>query len=63
MRHILFALLIVEALLCFAAVEPVQARTDMSRTEIKAMPITERPNRAGHFYGNTVRRRHHRAER
>lgn len=33
------------------------ANYGMSRREIKSMPITERPNRPGHFYGNTVRRR------
>ncbi len=27
-----------------------------TRQAIKAMPILERPNRVGHFYGNTVRR-------
>lgn len=31
--------------------------TAISRNEIRSMPITERPNRPGHFYGNTVRRR------
>ena len=31
-------------------------RTGMSRQEIKSMDILERPNRPGHFYGNTVRR-------
>ena len=25
-------------------------------SSIKAMPITQRPDRPGHFYGNTVRR-------
>lgn len=35
------------------------ART-LTRQEIRAMPIEKRPNRIGHFYGNTVRRRHHR---
>ncbi len=25
------------------------------RQSIRAMPILERPNRVGHFYGNTVR--------
>jgi len=35
------------------------ART-MTRDEIRSMPILERPNRFGHFYGNTVRRRYHR---
>ncbi len=30
----------------------------LTRQEIRNMPILERPNRFGHFYGNTVRRRH-----
>lgn len=30
---------------------------NLSRREIRALPIHERPNRVGHFYGNTVRRR------
>ena len=32
-----------------------------AREEIKSTPITQRPNRPLHFYGNTVRRRHERA--
>jgi len=28
------------------------------RETIRQMPILERPNRPGHFYGNTVRRLH-----
>ncbi len=30
------------------------------RTRIKSMPIEQRPNRTGHFYGNTVRRIYYR---
>ena len=33
------------------------AKYGMTRGEIKSLPILERPNRLGHFYGNTVRRR------
>jgi hypothetical protein len=33
---------------------------NLSRSEIRSMPITHRPSRPGHFYGNTVRRRHSR---
>ncbi len=33
------------------------ANYGMTRREIKSMPITDRPSRPGHFYGNTVRRR------
>lgn len=29
------------------------------RAHVRAMPLLERPNRPGHFYGNTVRRMHH----
>jgi hypothetical protein len=36
---------------------PVSARTEMSRSEIRSLPIETRPSRLGHFYGNTVRRR------
>ena len=32
-----------------------------SRDQIKATPITKRPNRQLHVYGNTVRRRHSRS--
>lgn len=38
-------------------VSPAPARTEMSRQEIRSLPIETRPNRVGHFYGNTVRRR------
>lgn len=31
---------------------------NLSRNEIRSMPIMERPDRPGHFYGNAVRRRH-----
>jgi hypothetical protein len=32
-----------------------------SRDQIKSTPITQRPNRPLHVYGNSVRRRHHRS--
>lgn len=35
----------------------VEAATTLTRAEIRAMPIHNRPDRRGHFYGNTVRRR------
>ncbi|MBI1248610.1 hypothetical protein GC197_12315 [bacterium] len=31
----------------------------MTRAQIRSMPLLERPNRIGHFYGNNVRRVHH----
>jgi hypothetical protein len=33
-----------------------------TRQAIRDMPLLERPNRPGHFYGNTVRRIHDRRE-
>lgn len=36
---------------------PASAATNLTRAEIRAMPIHNRPSRPGHFYGNTVRRR------
>jgi len=30
----------------------------LTREQIRQMPLLERPNRPGHFYGNTVRRIH-----
>jgi len=35
--------------------QQASAYTPAQRATIRAMPITERPNRPGHFYGNTVR--------
>lgn len=32
-----------------------------SRNQIQSIPVTQRPNRPLHVYGNTVRRRHHRS--
>jgi hypothetical protein len=65
-----FASLLLTALLAVAAVaedKSPQAQTapaasatakagGLTRDEIKAMPLLERPNRLGHFYGNTARR-------
>ncbi|EMI21595.1 putative secreted protein [Rhodopirellula maiorica SM1] len=41
---------------------PIIIPTGAYRQEIKSMPIEQRPYRPGHFYGNTVRRRHYRGE-
>jgi hypothetical protein len=43
-----------------APLTPTPASTTLSRQEIRQMPITQRPSRPGHFYGNTVRRAHQR---
>jgi hypothetical protein len=42
--------------------EPVIAR-GAYRQKIRSTPIVHRPNRPLHFYGNTVRRMHHRRSR
>ena len=40
----------------FAAVQVEAAGYAASqRATIRSMPITQRPNRPGHFYGNTIR--------
>lgn len=36
---------------------PTQKRTGYTREEIRAMPLLSRPNRPGHFIGNSIRRR------
>ncbi|PHS09981.1 MAG: hypothetical protein COA78_11655 [Blastopirellula sp.] len=36
------------------------SNSSLSRDHIRSMDILNRPYRPGHFYGNTVRRRHHR---
>jgi hypothetical protein len=56
MRWLVLTLLFLSAWTTFDVSEAT-ARTTLTRTEIRAMPIHQRPNRAGHFYGNTVRRR------
>ncbi len=40
----------------FAVSTASAANNNLSRREIRQMPITERPSRPGHFYGNAVRR-------
>jgi len=40
---------------------PLRVAQNLSRSQIRSMPIEARPNRPIHFYGNAVRRRHHRA--
>lgn len=30
-----------------------------AEAEVRDKPLLERPNRLGHFYGNTIRRRHY----
>jgi hypothetical protein len=67
MRTVALAALLV-AVVAPAPAEAVGASFDPrvvtfgeSREQIKSTPITQRPNRPLHVYGNTVRRRHQRA--
>ncbi len=64
-----FALLVTLALVAVlapaaaprAGAPPVLVAQNLSRTQIRSMPIEARPNRPIHIYGNAVRRRYHRA--
>jgi hypothetical protein len=49
-------ILVVGTLLALSFSTEAPAATNLTRQEIKQMPITQRPSRPGHFYGNTVRR-------
>jgi hypothetical protein len=52
------------ALLSLPAVPQTEvAARELSRQEIRQMPITNRPSRPGHFYGNSVRRAQSRRSR
>jgi hypothetical protein len=52
-RYAILAALLAEP---FVAASTTLAATNLTRREIRQMPITERPSRPGHFYGNAVRR-------
>ena len=40
---------------------PLRMAQNLTRSQIRSMPIEARPNRPIHIYGNAVRRRHHRS--
>ncbi len=42
-----------------AAAQNPLAGVAQSEAQVRSLPIHQRPNRFGHFYGNTVRRRHY----
>lgn len=56
----LFAVMMLVALMYSPTWVPAASRTlrktGMTRDEIRAKPIHDRPNRVGHVYGNSVRR-------
>jgi hypothetical protein len=51
-----YAILVALLVAPFVAGSSTLAATNLTRREIRQMPITERPSRPGHFYGNAVRR-------
>jgi hypothetical protein len=52
-----FLLALAFVISAFALADEVQAASrTLTRAEIRAMPMVSRPNRPGHFIGNTVRR-------
>ena len=55
----MFRRTIIASVFCFGAVAfgvTPECQAQVSRAQIRSMPIQSRPNRPGHFYGNTVRR-------
>ena len=54
MLRFLLALIVAVSAFAFAS-ESQAANTTLSRAQIRAMPMVARPNRPGHFFGNTVR--------
>ena len=59
-RIVTWALLAAAILSVVGTVALARNTANLSRREIRSMPITERPSRPGHFYGNAVRRNYHR---
>ncbi|GAB4142421.1 hypothetical protein [Thermopirellula anaerolimosa] len=62
LRYLLFAGIVASAFWTLPATPVLadSAARSMTREQIRSLPILERPNRFGHFYGNTVRRRYYR---
>lgn len=55
MIRILLAAIVAVSAFAFAG-EVQAASRALTRAEIRRMPMVARPNRPGHFFGNTVRR-------
>lgn len=65
MRNAFMSTAVVAAVLSLVTVPGVSAGSrvvaaNLSRAQIRSMPVIERPSRPGHFVGNAVRRRHER---
>lgn len=64
MRHAIVGAAIAAAVCLVTPARPGAARVvaqNLSRAEIRSLPIEARPNRPIHLYGNAVRRRQQRA--
>ena len=58
-RRSMIAVLVVFQMIAAAQlVEAATSARNLDRATIRSMPITERPYRFGHVYGNNVRRVH-----
>ena len=55
MARFLIAFVVVASAFIVADDSQAANRT-LTRAEIRSMPMVARPNRPGHFFGNTVRR-------
>lgn len=66
MRYALLVAAALAAVLALAAAPlaadaPVLVAQNLTRSQIRSMPIEARPDRPIHLYGNAVRRRYHRS--
>ncbi|QDT67424.1 hypothetical protein MalM25_03220 [Planctomycetes bacterium MalM25] len=58
-RSLMLAALLAASFTLSADAQTRLATVRQGEAAVRELPIHERPNRFGHFYGNTVRRRHH----
>ena len=56
MARLLLAIFVAVSAFALAGEAEAASRTNLSRAQIRSMPMVARPNRPGHFIGNTVRR-------
>ncbi len=59
LRSLLLAALVAAPFAAPAEAQTRAATVRQGEAAVRQMPLTERPNRIGHFYGNTIRRRHY----
>jgi hypothetical protein len=59
-RYLMLAIAVGGTFGLFVAPASAAPAATLTRRDIRAMPILERPSRPGHFYGNAVRRNYSR---